>query len=297
MENQQDTNATVSKVLDALNDLEGESITGARLHSLIKRVSPELNIREIVNQPVGPGALTKFIELHLSSVVRRIGMRGGDVLYGIGNADTALTPVADAGIWRAFVSPSAVNFLCLRKSDMSLFVSEFERDDEDVVIISKATDDEHDEIRSKFLGSISEAEEVKLNAHIDGDLSYDAFANALRLIGLSGRWSKFRRAAFHDLLAKRLKLIAISDDDVPAILTQFGAAQHALHKSFEAKRATTTEQSTALPSSAATPPPKNSEASHARSLAQAVIANLSYDELRAISIPFGAVLDAVRDRK
>jgi hypothetical protein len=295
MANLQENNPSVSEVLDALKEIEGETRTGAQLHSLIKRASPGIDIRAIVDQPTGPGALTKFIGLHLGTLVRRVGMRGGDVLYSIGTSDIQPN-TADPGIWKAFVSPSAVNYLCLRKSDMSLFVSEFERDDDDVELISKVTGDEHDEVRANFLTTISDDEKTKLNAKTEGDASYDAFASALRAIGLAGKWGHYRRVAFRELLSKRLKSLAVSDEDMPGILSQFGEAQNTLHNSLKATKSAR-ELNPDSPLSIRSSSPVKSESDQARSLAQAVIANLSYDELRAINIPFGAVLDAVRDSK
>jgi hypothetical protein len=288
---------TLSDIRLALKRHEGQSKSGAKIHEIIMDAAPNLNIRSVVGIPTGPGALTKFIETYLHRTVKRIGKQGGDILYGIGDNVVPPPQIEDTNIWKAFVSPNAVNHLCLKMSDMRLFVTKSLDDvDDNTHHIARVTEDEHAAIRQEFRSSLSDSQCARIDAQTEQSRTYDVFVQALRSNGLLSLWGKYRRDSFGRLLAERLEQIPVAGELIPSVVDQLMGSQRAL---FEA------EQKKSLPTP--TPPTirswedrtlnGGSNLDSARSIARVVIAHMSYDEIRAIHLPLGAVLDALNARK
>lgn len=296
MQNTEDLNAILSDIRTALMRDEGEARTGSQIHQIILDAAPGIDIRSLVEIPTGPGALTKFIETYLHQHINRIGMQGGDVLYGVGDGVVPPSQTTDTSIWKAFVSPNAVNSLYLRTSDMKLVVAEDSDSDGANVYIARVTNDEHGRIRQEFRTRLNEDQRVKLDEQVDPDASYDDFVVALRAVGLMKSWGVFRRDAFKDLLAERLRLIPVEDEVISDVTNQLMKSQKANFSNVTGKPLPTQKLSAGR-----SPVPVNSgglnNLDSARFLARSVIDNMGYDELRAIHVPFGAVLDALNSSK
>lgn len=296
MQSLQNLDAMLADVREALAAFEGQAISGANIHRLITDAAPTLDIRSVVEMPSGPGALTKFIETYLSDIVKRIGKKGDDILYGIGEGVVPPAQVHDTSVWKAFVSPNAVNHLCLRPSDLKLIAVETpELDDGETHQIPKATEDEHNAILQGFLDGLPDSQRVLLEPEDANQFSYDKFVQALRANGLMKLWGRFRRDAFKKLLIERLECLPINKDAIPGIANQLMSSQKALHQQDD-KKPTSQINPTNNMKSTALARRDEGNAELARSLAKSAIDQMSYDEIRGIQLPLGAVLDALSAR-
>jgi hypothetical protein len=294
--------AVLANIRSALERHQGQSKSGAILHAIITQAAPDLNIRSVVEIPTGPGALSKFIETYLNEFVKRIGNKGGDILYGIGDGFVSppyegASPLEDVSkVWKAFVSPNAVNHLFLNMSDLRLVVTETTLQDDGLEQIARVSDEEHDTIRQGFRKTLSEEHRSFIDEQTVNNASYETLLQALRSAGLMKSWSSYRRDAFKQLLAERLELLPLDKALIPSVAGQLIASQQALFRQKE------------ITQGIKQPPPTNrsSETSAAlhyddinfvRDLARRAIDQMSYNDIRSICLPIGAIIDALSARK
>lgn len=296
MESPQNLDDVLADVQAALAAFDGQAISGANIHRLITDAAPSLDIRSVVEIPSGPGALTKFIETYLSDTVKRIGWKGDDILYGIGHGAMPPQQAHDTSVWKAFVSPNAVNNLYLRTSDMKLLAIEApEAGAGDMHHIPRATEDEHNAILQEFLNTLTDGQRGLLEQQDADKFSFDTFVQALRANDLMKLWGKYRRDAFKNLLLERLESLPIDKGAIPGIANQLMSSQKALHRNDEKKASPQIVPSNDIKSNALARR-DGGEAAFARSLAKSAIDQMSYDEVRGIQLPLSAVLDALSAR-
>jgi hypothetical protein len=70
--------SAIEKITASLHSRKENIITGALLGELIPVVAPDLRVRDVMQIPTGPGALRKFIDLHLKHVLQPNGKQGSD---------------------------------------------------------------------------------------------------------------------------------------------------------------------------------------------------------------------------
>jgi hypothetical protein len=68
---------------NSLLSYEKPTITGSQLGDLIAKKFPELNLRRVTHIDTGPGALTKFVEMRLSDILKITGKVGADLVFSI----------------------------------------------------------------------------------------------------------------------------------------------------------------------------------------------------------------------
>ena len=291
MKETENLHSILSDIRTVLTSLDGQAKSGAEIHEIILKAAPNLNIRSIVDIPTGPGALTKFIEIYFPEL-RHVGMKGGDKLYGIGESVAVAPAIESPNIWKSFVSVNAVSDLCLNVPKMKLFASHSLDLDDDTHHIPRVTQEELDAIGQEFLLGLADDIRNKLEADLNQDFSYPEFLLAIRSNWLLKQWGEFRRNSLKQIFIKRLKKIHISEDSIPAVAAQLMESQNALYRS-EDKRPSKGATSTARQPLRTVTRTDSQNLESARSLARSAIDNMGYDELRAVQLPFGAVLDAL----
>lgn len=288
-----DFDQVIARIRSRLSSYSGESKTGSQVHSIISKAEPDLDIRLVVDIPSGPGAFTKFAETYLKDDLVRVGHQGGDVLYSVGRVPKSGAFVSDPGIWKAFVSPNAVNQLYVRPGDGELLVVEHNANEDGVLNVEKITDAEHQRVRDEFLtdlqrGGIDDPEVMDTKA-----VSYEQFLKVLRSSGLAKRWGKYRREAFKTIFIDRLDTLRLSEEAMARSVGQLMSSQE--------QSIRPPEQLMDAPLStralANRPAAQSGKLDAARALAHSVIGHMTYDELRTISMPLGAVLDALSAQK
>lgn len=290
-----DINQEVQSIKAALENWPQTTITGGQLANLIKSVAPQIDIRSIVGRPAGSGALTEFISRELFDVVERIGNQGADTLHRVLGREVKLMEAASSSqIWRTFVSPNSLQHLVLNKSARCLLVRDVPASEgAGEIEVPKASPEEHDRIRSEFVASLSESEAAALSERIGDDLKFATWIAALRDCSsqMMRRWGTYRRKELSKLFNSRIMALNLDEQLQQAILEQIGAAELSAYGSLKRGEPALPKQAERR-SNASDLGPEG--LSNARRIAHAVVDRLSYDDLRALKLPLGAVLDAIQ---
>jgi len=270
------------------------TITGGQIASLIRSSAPDLDIRAAVNMPKGSGALTAFIKQYLSEQLDHIGKQGMDTLHHVkGREIQSTSTVASPEIWRTFVSPNSRQQLVLSKSSELLLSRETPASSKDELDVPKATVAEHDAIRAEFTKSLPPSVIEALDDSLAPEAEFEEWMTALRAHAPeeTRSWGQFRRQRLSRLLTTRVSGAQVEAGLRDKILAQVHASEAA---AYETRRRAAEAGPESRPETTLGVNRAAKEAtSRARSLAHAAIDRLSYDELRALKIPLGALLDAV----
>lgn len=297
---QVDITNSIGAIRAALKTRPDGAITGSQVHSLIQTVAPELNIREIVGIPAGPGALSKFIDDYLSGALERIGNHGGDVLYGIfGHQQTAQASQETSNIWRTFVSPGAhlsVAYDCEIKK--LRLVEPDAIQGKNLIEIPKASLQEHDELRTEFVESLDPGLAEEIDGAANSDAEFQTWIGVLRteFPSVYRSWGNFRKQKLLNLFLERANAPEIEEGDREGLVQQIKASHFAAYEAFKELKFQTGPK----PSTKWTPQAKfaksSSELEEARALVHRAVDLMAHDELRSIKLPLGVVLDAIQRR-
>lgn len=295
-------NKSLDAVKAALRHYAREQITGGHVHGLIQSAAPEINVREVVGIPTGPGALTQFINIYLKDHLERVGNQGGDILYGIaGHAGEVGKGTTSPSIWRAFVSPNSSSFLVLKRDEMKLVVrADPPKEAANEIEIAKAAVVEHDIIRKDFESVLSDEELQTIHRLNEAHSDFTNWIAALRaeVPAIYKKWGIYRKEKLFELFVSRVEPLEIEEDGRLALIAQIKESQR---NSYEASLASkdSVRPTEARPTSQylATLTKSSSAISidRARKLAGRAIELMAYDDLRALKIPLGALLDAMHE--
>lgn len=278
----------------ALGDWPGAMITGGQLSSLLHDAAPNLDVRATVGILKGPGAVAAFAKQYMSELLERIGKQGADVLYLIKGRDPSNLPEAvSAQIWQAFVSPGSPKHLVFHPASALLAARDDAASvDAGEVEIAKASIGDHDRIRSEFTASLPAAAAGVLKATGASDGDFQTWIDALRntLPEIVREWGQFRRRHLAELFETRIQGLGLEPQLQLSVMDQVKAAERAayskLAKANELPRQTRRSE---------TRPGSDDRLERARRVAHAAVDLMSLEELRAIQMPLGAMLDADRD--
>ena len=296
MHEQHNLEEQLEDLSDALRCYQDPHIQGAKLNQYIKDVAPGLNVRDLVEIPVGPGALKKFVITYLGDVLKHVGFNGGDVVYSIeGHQGFSETEIGvSPNIWKSFVSPSAKTDVVVSADRTHLINRSSGSLEPEELVVSRVSISEHDSVREDFIDTVSSESDKSLAEASRGVDDYGDWLAVLREKGLYKRWSEFRRNALLALFSSRLRELELDDDIAESLERQMIRSQ----RSTSTKRPAIESSSvpfTKKPSSTrqwdATR--GQSEVEFSRRLAHAAVDAMSYDELRSINLPLGVVLDAL----
>lgn len=288
-----DINEALRAIRSEIQAWTGPTITGGQLAALIRTVAPGLEIRSIVGIPKGPGALTKFINAHLSDTVERIGSQGSDALLRIVGRDVEPSGhTASPQVWRTFVSPNSDQHLVLsggggvllsREAPASAGAGETE--------VGKATVEEHDRIRAEFVDTLPEPSVKALGELAAPDADFEKWIAAMRerLPGSVRDWGQFRRKRLSELFTARIESLALTESFERTVLEQVKASELAAYGKAAKAAAAAKRPSEATDGGVV----GADRMAAARRLAHAAIDLLSYEDLRTLKIPLGVVLDTI----
>jgi len=282
----------------ALRDRPSPTITGGQLYSLMEAAAPELNFREVVGILRGPGALSQFVQSFLSDILDRIGNQGGDLLYRVDGRDAGQVPDELPNLWKNFVSPSSPRHLIVdRISNRLISRATAASVGDNEVEIPKATDDELNHIRADFEASLPPPDAAELAKNVAPGAPFAEWIAALRqcLPEAVRKWGVYRRDRLHDLFERRVAELDLPEQLKAKVLFQIRASQHAaVERQRESKLVSTATPRTDRVASIRDT--HDNAVEEARSLTHCAVNLLSYDELRALKLPLGVVLDAFRSQ-
>lgn len=266
-----------------------DTITGANLGEHIKKVVPSLNLRQVMSIPVGPGALTKFVDRYLGSVLTKVGNSGSDLVYSIAkNAGTGHQ--AGSNLWSTFARPSAELKIALDISNGldRAEISVGERLLPNQVSIQSATHSELDNIRTDFTKIVNGS---NAQAHLDAEIPYAEWSKKVKAFG-AGRyreWVNYRITQIVELFHKRLADLNVPLERSKILEDQLKRSQNALRRNVASHEEGRLERGES-------PAPRVDAGEHAeglRSVVMRAVAQLDDSELRQLKLPVGTVFDAL----
>jgi len=301
----------LASIASAIDSYPESTIKGVTLANLIKHAARDVDIRQLVNVPVGPGALKKFADVFLAHLIRRVDRsqlppETSDVIFEKIAAQAALPsgPMPSSGdaveddYWSAFVRVSdARKIILIDGNEPSLRLASAAAP-EDAVIegvsqleFNKISDEYIERLRLTPVGEVL-ADNLKLAP------TYDAFMGILKQAGAHYfmDWSRHRRDALRAIFRQRLGGHGVESAKIDALLLRLDEAQaearkrrYQQQKEQQAKNAFaggSHEESSA-----------EYDEGDMRRLLKLAIDEMSMNEIRAVRIPFGAVLDALASEK
>lgn len=271
-------------------------ITGAILGELIRDAAKGLDVRATVGIFTGPGAVSKFAETYLKDILERSGNQGSDKVYKIrtsgGATDGAGT--SDSSLWHAFVKPkSAVKIFLSSTNQLRVGEEPSEISFDAKSVISPATSQELDDIRSQFSNELSNIDPT-LAKQLEGIQSYGDWSNLLKRSGRERvkNWAQFRVEKITHLFVDRLSKLELAPEIVKDLSNELRRSQGAAHANSLAQRTTLSAESGRGPIVA----PSANSAQKTVTFREAVIrvvSGMSDNELRELRVPAGAIFDAL----
>ncbi len=279
---QSELNSEIEKIVTTLQDRSKNTITGALIGELIPKITPELDVRKVMNTPTG-SVLSQFIERHLSHVLTRLERQGSDWVYSI-------TPPkqveSDPNLWRTFVSPHSSRILVIRDSTLALDApTEL---DGKLKTVGSATDSELDQIRTNFTNTLKEDSESMPEIQAP----YAEWSAALKKMGRNKYrdWTEYRLRSLEELFKERLNALEIASELNTELCSVMRRSRLATKTVFTAKKTKTNQNQ--IPNTSINSQSMESEVNLRLAIIE-VIQNLSISNLREIKLPSGAIFDAI----
>ena len=284
----------------ALMRFAGTRQTGSQLRALIDSAAPGIDIREIAGVPVGPGALTKLLASNFSDIAVPIGKAGGDNLYFIGssanefsNQGGEISPALN--IWTAFASPDVGVDVLYNKENKSLSVrSKDSMNSEEELRISSVSPEEFRQIAETFSKTAPKEFQQELTDTINqNDFAFHKWISVLRRgpAGLYQDWGQFRIQKFAELFRQRLSISGLPEQQIEDAVHTLRTEQSIAFK-LRTQATLKNANQTTLFGLQKNESELNSDINDAREIAKVLINYMSMSEIRQISVPLGAIIDA-----
>ena len=223
------------------------------------------------------GKLSAFVRAHCQPDVLIVDSAGRDVVYGLSSKQLGVSPSVSPlrplppAIWKTFNNPATSDRLWASKQTGELKVSsDAEEWGDPWVRVQACSGDDYLGFARRWIEErVPEAEKKRVLTNSlenpAGTAPSGPFADAVKALGLVGNWKQFRTASVVHQLSQRLTELKVPptpdrdriDEELPA-------------------------------------PP--AQAIDTRAVALALIGHMSESDLRGMSVPFGAVLDFLRNR-
>ena len=164
--------------------------------------------------------------------------------------------------------------------------------------IAKASSAELDQLRVAFVKNLPSEEAVRIAGLVPSEMPIVDWTSTLRRHAPATlrKWGVFRREQLGRLFADRIDALDVEEALKGRALEQIKAAER---NAYERPLPTIPGKAAAAAVGASIGQPHRSDhnvIAHARSLAHLAVDNMDYEELRALRLPLGVVLDALRAR-
>lgn len=297
MHSKQNLQEQLEDITDALSRHSDPQIQGAKLHRLIQDVAPRLNVRETVGIITGPGALKTFVTTYLNEKLEQIGFSGGDIIYGIKEHDnySNIDEYINPNIWKTFVSPSSKYSLAVEKDNNNLIISDSTTLKPDEMVVPRVTIDEHNKLRDAFITTVSEEDNGSLRLESSNTIEYGDWLQVLRKHGIYKRWSEYRRNGLLSIFSDRLENLELEAATVKNLTRQMGRSQFAsaARKPLPGPSQEQAKQNTIMEPQVSRHS-RETSTEFGRKLVRSALEYMSYEDIRSINLPVGAVLDALK---
>lgn len=278
----------IAKITVKLLALTENTISGAILGEMIPVVTPELRVREVMNIPTGPGALRKFIDLHLKHVLIPSHKQGSDVIYSIVGSTSPKSENVDPDLWRTFVRTNSSKTLVLHGAALQIEEVNGAVHD-DAKLISSATTDELNQIRIDFIKSLGEM----ATGLPDMKAPYADWSAALRKLGREHyrNWTEYRLRKIEELFGSRLDALEIESSIRSNLCSQIRRSQFSTKEHVGVNKQPYSLQK--ISNNDVIIRSVEPDDVKFRQAVLEVLKEFSTSELRAIMLPAGALADAL----
>lgn len=286
-----------------IRDSERREITGALVGEIIKRTTPDLNVRELVELPSGPGAVSRFIEKFLNDTLAKSGRQGSDLVYTIINeADTPAyldDPLSAISVWREFVRPKSHNHIILDittdEKAPRIYVSK------DIPIngtaIDNATYEELEKIRAEFTDIINNDSIPSDQEKLISTEPYTDWSAALKKHGknLYRQWVEFRIEKIVKIFDERLASLDVDPSNRNRLCELLKQSQRGTNAKFISNRTNHPASNTHTPT-ISTQDLSIKGDSELLDIVVRAVRSLSETEIRELRLPVGAFWDAIKNK-
>ncbi|MBN3844606.1 hypothetical protein [Burkholderia sp. Ac-20349] len=294
----------LENIRDSLNKSDQQTITGAKLWDLIKKNAPDVNIRQVVGIPSGPGALSRFVDQHLGDVLSRGGKSGSDPIYTIGKNEKTpheptLSDVDSARLWTTFVRSHSSATIVLTDTAPFIEVVDTPSLDQRSREINSATREELDAIRAQYTQNLSDKLSAPGVLIPNARAPFSEWSQAVKRLGAEHyrNWAIFRVEKIIDLFVARLSARQVEQrrsDELARLLRRAQSAARA--ETISHIKPTEKESNSSRHASPALNIRATSESSSEeefRSAVADVIASLPISDLRELRLPAGVFWDII----
>ncbi|CAJ7592665.1 Uncharacterised protein [Burkholderia pseudomallei] len=295
----------LDKIKNSLRGYANPTITGAKLWDLIKGASPDLNIRDVVGMPTGPGALSRFVDQHLRDVLTSNGKSGSDPIYSINIADSSLPTVdvsdSEVGLlWTTFVRSASSKIVVLTENQPFIAAVELGAIPESAKKIEGATREELDKIRIDFTQTLLDRFGDNKDGIPNARAPFPEWSNAVRKLGAQNYkdWAVFRINRIIDLFTSRLKELNVAEaqqQEFARLMRRSQSAWREASISHNSKIKTTANSHPAQSTESASVTPTSSLENQFRSAVAAAVMSLPLSDLRELKLPVGIIWDIINN--
>lgn len=271
--------ATIAQFVRDLVSRTPGFIRGSSLGSAVQVQFPSVSLK------LQYGGLRRFIDEHCSDTVEWRAKQGGDDVFAqrgravtLPSSDHAMNESVHPNVWKIFSNPSVDGFLLYHPSSRRIFRSPNSVPGSELIAISRFTHEEQKQLIAEFVAAKLPQHSVVCKAALD---SHDYWGRWFTLMNtLDGgihraAWLTTRASHLQQLFESRLRAIDLGEDEIVACKQQLGRQPEIYLPHTEPKAGSPT----------------------AREIAARAIAQMSDEQLRAMTFPLGVILDAFSEGK
>lgn len=293
--NQDELFASVELIKASLNSRESKTITGALLGELIRKVTPELDLKQIY--PAGQKMLTRFTADYFPGYLERKARQGSDIVYSINSDGVENGESARYEYWLTFARPNNPIAILADIESTKMTLSGSTNSSSNTINIQSVSSTELLNFRREFVEGL---DHNKFDSAIYVNSSkYAEWLEHVRAQGgnLFSEWSAFRIKKLHALFKSRLDILGVPEEQAHNLADLMGRCQRNAPKrppiikalDHSAKPESTSE-SFAQPNIVDTSSLDSDEIFKMAILES--VRNMSVAEMRELKISAGLMLDA-----
>lgn len=270
------------------------TVLGSQLGAALRAEFPDINPKSRYQN------LRDFVAAQLSGTFRWAGKRGLDDMYEL----TDIEPFTNlrgnsTPLWPAYTNPNVGGTLFVRTADHCLIFSVNQHTPpEGHVVLRPLASDDYREIAKRYIGSLPEQCQEEAAATVSQEGAFwNSWLQFIRRITNGSHvaaWEQHRIKEIESHFAANLASLGLSETEQQEWMAT-------LHQSRRAARRSTTRPGPKASSSGTKIesrefPVRASRDLEVRDLLKLSIDQMSMDELRRLSVPFGAIIDAINRR-
>jgi len=300
--------ASVDLIRASLSKRVSGTITGALLGELIRKITPELDLKKLY--PTGQRVLSRFINEYCSEFLVYKERQGSDLLYSIissTSGDTASQVVVDEvpasvtyDLWLTFARPNSAPNVFVDVENTRLLISASAHMSRGLLRVQSVTPREMVSIRSAFIETL-EPERYELSIY-SAESKYSDWLEGIRNCGskVFNQWSIFRIAKLHELFSSRLEDLDMDEEQRVTLCNLLKQSQESSPKKIPVRKVKSDSEPSqtvviheAHGAEAASKMLAFESEDAFRTLVLEAVKRMSLVEMRALNISAGLLIDSI----